>query len=155
MPVRRAEGICRDAIDFLANELLTCMAAGVVEWRTSLESFTTTVPGKPATTPSARLQAAQGTRVTNLRGETVRLDEIHCSILRHLEGKDNIAQLTEGLLAFLIAGGHQLRREHDNTVVTDPGEMHNLLGPAMKKVLKNLAAKALLVRERQHATASH
>ena len=134
--------------NFLANEILTCMAAGVVEWRTSSEAYTTTVPRKPATTPSARLQAAQGRRVTNLRGETVTLDEIHCGILRHLEGTHDMAQLTDRVLAFLTAGGHQLRRDDDNTPVTDPAEMRTLLAAAMEKVLRNLATKALLVRER-------
>lgn len=135
--------------EFLANEMLACMAAGVVEWRVSPEPFTTAVTRKPATIPSARLQAARGRSVTNLRGETVTLDEIHCTVLRHLEGKHDLTQLTGEVLAFLLKGGHQLRREHDNTIVTDEAEMRSLLANVMEKVLHNLGAKALLLREQQ------
>lgn len=132
---------------FAANEMLACMAAGVVEWRVSPDPFANEVTRKPATTSSARLQAAQGTRVTNLRGETIKLDELHCSVLRHLEGRHELPQLAETILKFLIDGGHRLRRESDNTFVTDPAEMRALLIPALEKVLQNLATKALLLRE--------
>lgn len=128
--------------------MLACMGAGVIEWRLTPDPFTTEISPLPATTPSARLQASQGNRVTNLRGETVTLDDIHRSVLRHLEGKQNLAQLADALMKFLIEGGHQLRREGDNTPVTDPTEMRSLLGTALEKVLQNLAAKALLLRER-------
>ena len=100
----------------------------------------------PATTPSARLQASQGNRITNLRGETVTLDDIHRIVLRHLEGKQNVTQLAKTLIKFMSEGGHQLRRESDNTPVTDPAEMRALLNVALQKVLQNLASKALLVR---------
>ncbi|MBI4292473.1 MAG: methyltransferase regulatory domain-containing protein [Betaproteobacteria bacterium] len=133
--------------EFLANEMLACMAAGVVEWRLSPDPFTTKVTRKPATTPSARLQASQGNRVTNLRDITVTLDDIHRSVLRHLEGKQNRKQLADTLIKFLAEGGHELRRESDNTPVTDPAEMRNLLDTALDKVLQNLAAKALLLRD--------
>lgn len=132
---------------FVANEMLTCMAAGVVEWRVSPDPFAGEVTQKPSTTPSARLQATQGTRVTNLRGETVKLDELHCSVLRHLDGSRELPQLAETVLKFLVDGGHQLRRESDSTFVTDPAEMRALLDSALKKILQNLAAKALLLPE--------
>ena len=50
-------------------------------------------------------------------------------------------------MTFLIEGGHQLRRDGDNAPVTDPEEMRSLLGPALEKVLQNLARMALLVRQ--------
>jgi len=152
VPFQELFGSCKSAgatdDEFLANEILACMAAGVVEWRISPDPFTAKVTHKPTTTPSARLQAAQGTRVTNLRGETVTLDDLHCSVLRHLEGKQDVPELTKTILKFLTEGGHQLRRESDNAVVTDPAEMRELLGTAMEKILQNLAAKALLMRDR-------
>ena len=123
------------------------MAAGVLEWRVSPDPFSTKVPRKPQTTPSARLQATQGKRITNLRGETVMLDDLHCIVLRHLEGKQDHGQLVETVGKFVAAGGHQLKRESDNQPVTEPAEMRALLKTAMEKILQNLAAKALLVRD--------
>jgi methyltransferase-like protein/trans-aconitate methyltransferase len=134
--------------EFLANEMLACMAAGVAEWRLTPDAFTTEVNAMPATTPSARLQASQGNRITNLRGETVTLDDIHRIVLQHLEGKQNVAQLKKTLIKFMGEGGHQLRRDNDNTPVTDPAEIRSLLGTALGKILHNLAGKALLLRER-------
>lgn len=130
--------------EFFANEMLACLAAGVAEWRLNPDPFTTVVGPNPATTPSARLQAAQGGKVTNLRGETVVLDDIHRMVLRHLDGTRQLGPLTDALLAFVREGGHQLRRESDNLPVTDPEEMRKLLGPALEKILPNLAQKALL-----------
>jgi methyltransferase-like protein/2-polyprenyl-3-methyl-5-hydroxy-6-metoxy-1,4-benzoquinol methylase len=132
---------------FLANELLACMAAGVVEWRVSPDPFSTSVGLKPETIPSARLQASQGGRITNLRGETVVLDDLHRITLRHLEGKLDQSQLVESISKFVADGGHQLRREADNAPVTDPAEMRAQLQSAVNKILQNLAAKALLRRE--------
>jgi hypothetical protein len=39
-----------------------------------------------------------------------------------------------------------LQRDSDKQPVTDEAEMRKLLGPALNKVLENLARKALLLR---------
>jgi SAM-dependent methyltransferase len=131
---------------FLANEMLACMAAGVAEWRLSPDPFTIEPAKMPATTASARLQASQGNRVTNLRGETVTLDDIHNSVLRHLDGAKNRGQLIDTLVQFMLEGGHRLNREKDNALITEPAEMRELLDSAIDKILMNLGAKALLLR---------
>jgi methyltransferase-like protein len=100
----------------------------------------------PATIASARLQASQGNKVTNLRGETVTLDDIHNSVLRHLDGSRNRSELIDSLVQFMIDGGHRLNREKDNAEITDPAEMRELLDSAIDKILLNLGAKALLLR---------
>jgi Predicted methyltransferase regulatory domain len=62
---------------FLANELLACMAVGVVEWRLPPDLFSTSVALRPETIPSARLQAEQESSIMNRRGETIALDDLH------------------------------------------------------------------------------
>jgi methyltransferase-like protein len=131
---------------FLAGEMLTCMAAGVVEWRLTPVLFTTAVAEMPATTALARLQAAQGYKVTNLRGELITLDEIHRQTLKQLDGSRDRAQLAESLMAPVRRGELVLQRDSDKAPVTDEAEMRKLLGPALEKVLQNLARKALLTR---------
>ena len=137
-----------DDEDFLANEMLACMAAGVVEWRVSPDPFTTTIPTAPETTASARLQAATGNRVSNLRGETVTLDEIHRAVLRNLDGLQDIPAIAETVGRFVSEGGHHLTRESDNSIVTDPVEQQQLLRTALDRILLNLAQKALLCSPR-------
>jgi methyltransferase-like protein len=132
--------------DFLAGEMLACMAVGVVEWQLTLPSFTTDVGKTPAAPPLARLQANQGYGVTNLRGESVTLDEIHRQTLRQLDGSRDIARLTDTLMASVKEGVLVLHREDDKTPITEEKEMRKLLGPALDKVLQNLARKALLMR---------
>ena len=133
--------------DFFGGEMLTCMAAGVVEWRLAPPPYTGVVGKTPATTAAARLQAAQGRAVSNLRGETVSLDELHRQLLIHLDGTRNLAQLTDALMSFVRSGGHTLTREGSQTPVTDEKEMRELLGSSLEKALQNLARKALLVAE--------
>jgi len=131
--------------DFLAGEILTGMAAGVIEWRLSPVLFTTTVARRPATPPLARLQAERGYKVTNLRGETVTLDEIHRQTLKHLDGTRDLIQLTQTLIASVQSGELSLQRDNDKTVINEESEMREILEPALDKVLANLAKKALLV----------
>jgi methyltransferase-like protein/SAM-dependent methyltransferase len=144
-----AEGYSSDeasAGEFLGSEILTGMAAGVVEWRVGTAPFTTEVGQVPATTPLARLQAGRGYRVTNLRGETVTLDEFHRQALKQLDGTRDTAQVTDALLALVKSSVLVLHRENDKTPVTEEAEMRMLLGAALEKVLQNLAKMALLAR---------
>ena len=131
--------------DFLAGEMLTGMAAGVIEWRLSPVPFTTVVAMTPATPPLARLQAERGYKVTNLRGESVTLDEIHRQTLKQLDGTRDLAQITQALIASVKRGDMLLHRDNDKTVITEESEMRQILEPALDKVLANLAKRALLV----------
>jgi methyltransferase-like protein/trans-aconitate methyltransferase len=135
------------ADEFLAGEMLTAMAAGVVEWRVTPAPYSATVGQTPAATPFARLQASRGYKATNLRGESVSIDELHRQTLKLLDGKRDAAQIAEVLLAAVKQGALVLQREKDKSAVTDEKEMRQLLGPALEKVLANLARKALLLRQ--------
>ena len=140
--------------DFVAGEMLTGMAAGVIEWRVTPVLFTTDVSKAPLTTPLARLQAARGYKVTNLRGENVTLDEIHRQTLAQLDGSHDIAQITDALIASLRRGEMVLHRDNDQSVITDEAEMRGILRSALNKVLQNLARKALLASDSSPAAAA-
>ena len=128
----------------LSGDMLTAMGAGVIEWRVSPAPYTTAVGHLPCATPLAQMQAAQGYRATNLRGEYVKLDEIHRQTLRHLNGTRSLADLTEILMKSLKAGEFVLHPENDKTVITEEAEMRKLLVSALGKVLENLARQAFL-----------
>jgi hypothetical protein len=136
-----------DPQEFLASEVLTGMAAGLVEWRLQPPPYTTTVIAKrPLATGLARLQASQGYKVTSLRGDSVNLDEIHRQTLTHLDGTRDRAQIAEILLAALKRKEMVLHREGDKSPVTEPAEMQQLLESALEKVLPNFARMALLAK---------
>ena len=66
--------------------------------------------------------------------------------MKQLDGSRDIARLTDALMAAVKAGALVLHRDDDKTPVTEEKEMRKLLGPALEKVLINLARKALLTR---------
>lgn len=132
--------------EFFASEMLAGVAAGAIEWRLNPAPFGTDIGEYPRASALARHQAAAGNRVTNLRGEAITLDETHQLVLRHMDGRTDRTQLIEHLLEYLNSGKHTLRRDGNETPVTDPDEMRHLLEPAVEKVLENMALLALLAR---------
>ena len=66
--------------------------------------------------------------------------------MRLLDGKRDLAQVTEALLARCERGELVLQRDSDKSTVTEEAEMRRLLGPALAEVLANLARRALLLR---------
>jgi len=132
------------AAGFLASEMLVGMAGNVVEWRLTPVPFTTAVSAKPATSPLARLQATQGYRVTNQRGDLVTLDEIHRQTLCLLDGSRDLDALIEALMGTIRQNELVLHRDADKSVVTDDAERRELLGSELRKVLENIARRALI-----------
>jgi methyltransferase-like protein/2-polyprenyl-3-methyl-5-hydroxy-6-metoxy-1,4-benzoquinol methylase len=134
------------AEQFLAGEMLTCMATGVAEWRLTPVPYTVAVSARPAATALARHEAAKGYRVTSMRGDTVTLDEFHRQLLRQLDGSQDLGQVAESLMAMFRGGELLLNREGEQEPVRDEQAMRDLLAPALEKALRNLAKKALLLR---------
>ncbi|MEX0957999.1 MAG: class I SAM-dependent methyltransferase [Burkholderiales bacterium] len=138
----------KTAESLLASDLLTGMATDVIEWRRSPPPFTTRIGNAPEATRLARLQAEQGYKVTNLRGETVTLDEIHRQTLKLLDGTRSFDQTIDALIPPLKRGDMTLRPDgagQDGAPVTGEPEMRTLLRTALPKVLQNLAKNALFV----------
>ncbi len=132
--------------DFLAGDMLTSIGAGLLEWRLNPPQFTTQVDDKPLAPPLARLQANQGYKVTNLRGEVVTLDEMHRQALLCLDGSNDVAAIADQLMDSLRSGKLVLHKENDQSPITDEVEMRKLLESALQRVLINVARKALLSR---------
>lgn len=132
------------AADFLAAELLTGIGAGVVEWRVTPVAYTSAPGNRPCTSPLARLQATQGYKATNFRGETVSLDEIHRQTLSRLDGSRSLSQLVEDLVIGVKDGKFILRPEDEPRTVTEGPEIRTLITTALDKVLINLGKQAFL-----------
>ncbi|HEY3788843.1 MAG TPA: class I SAM-dependent methyltransferase [Urbifossiella sp.] len=130
--------------DFFAGEILSGMAAGLIEWRLSPVRYQTKLQGRPIASALARHQAGLGKSVANLRGEPIELDEMHRQVLRRLNGVTNREQLIDHLLEFLKSGDFILRRDGDNAPVTDELEKRQLLSSSLEKLLANLATFALI-----------
>jgi methyltransferase-like protein/SAM-dependent methyltransferase len=102
-------------------------------------------PGEyPAASPVARLQAAHSARVTNLRHERVRLDELDRFLLQQLDGENDRAALAELLLAGPVQDG-KLRVQEGDQPVSDVQRAKELLARGLEERLAWLAHAALLV----------
>ena len=99
---------------------------------------------RPAASPVARLQAAHSTRVTNLRHERVKLDELDRFLLQQLDGKNDRAALVGLLLAGPVQEG-QLRVQEGDQSVSDEQRTRELLARGLEERLAWLAHAALLV----------
>jgi methyltransferase-like protein len=85
----------------LAQGLLNCYTAGVVEFSVAPPRFITTISDRPLTTPYIRLRAKVSDEVTNLRLENIALTEPARLVLSHLDGqhdKPALIQLVTNLL---------------------------------------------------------
>ncbi|EXI79544.1 MAG: tRNA (guanine-N(7)-)-methyltransferase [Candidatus Accumulibacter appositus] len=144
----------RSQEEFLASELLGCIAAGVIEWYVTPPPYGLADAPYPTTIPNARREAAAGGAVLNLRGEPIELDAIHRQVLQRLDGQHDRERLTDALLRYVSDGGHELRRDGESTAITDPFEMRATLTVALEKVLENLERSAFVARPAATASAS-
>jgi methyltransferase-like protein/SAM-dependent methyltransferase len=140
--------------DFFGSEVLSGVAAGAIEWRLNPVPFETEIGEQPHASALARHQATLGNSVTNLRGETLTLDDTHQLVLRRLDGRTNRTQLIEHLMSDLKSGKHVLKRDGSDEPVTSSDEMRHLLEPALEKVLENMARLALLAPSIHHLLSS-
>lgn len=127
----------------IAQSLLKCYVADLVELHTRPADFITHVSDRPAAPATARVQAASSRVVTNRRHETVRLDDVSQRIVPLLDGtrghRDLLdvleASVREGVLSVHCAG-RDLRGSEN---------VRSSLADALGKSLSNLAAGALLM----------
>jgi methyltransferase-like protein/SAM-dependent methyltransferase len=78
----------------LAIRLLNCYTSALVELSMSCPAFVVEVGERPIASPYARLRARQGTKVVNMRLESVELGEKSSEILRQLDGGHDRAALS-------------------------------------------------------------
>jgi methyltransferase-like protein len=120
----------REDVAMLGQCLLTCYLAGpddLVYLSTSSPRFVPDASARPLASPLARLQAAVANRATNLRHQTVPLDDLSREVLLRLDG------------------------EHDHTALLDDLKQTQRQGPLalsqpIDQALKNLAANTFLIR---------
>jgi methyltransferase-like protein len=131
----------RDA-QVLGGDLLQSYSAAVVELHMQALGFVSVVSDRPKANVLARLQAEKGPRVTNLRHETINLDEFNRQLLRHLDGSRDRAALLE-VLAGLVSQG-VLTIQQQGQAVKEADAVREILSQALDQNLLNLARVALL-----------
>jgi methyltransferase-like protein/protein-L-isoaspartate O-methyltransferase len=127
----------------LAENLRDGILGGLVEPHAGPVRLRTEPGERPRAPGYARLQAGQGTSVTNLRHEMVSLDQATCQLLGELDGTRDRAALLDGVLR-RVAEQKMVVQRHGRPV-TDPGALWRVLAESVETTLRWLGRAALLV----------
>lgn len=121
----------------------TSVSDRLIELNLSAPRFVAEATERPVASPVARYQAASGNRVTNMRHESVHLDELHRQLLRRMDGSRDRAALLEEIVK--LAGSGNLRLQQDG-VAADPQTLKQEIEQRVfNQKLTELAHWALLV----------
>lgn len=132
-----------DNRQMLIKDLLQAYAVNMIELHTHQPEFQRVIPDKPKMSPLAAYQIAKGRPATNLRHESVRVDNLAQKLAPYLDGSRTMEQLS-GIIRKLIGQG-QLVVKKDGTPLTSAELTEEILDGMLRRVLNNLAGSALLV----------
>ncbi len=128
----------------LGAELLQCAVAGIVELRARPVTLSVEVPAKPLGYAVAREEARTGLHVSNLRHETISLDEFNRQLLLRLDGAHDVDRLVEEF-AELVAN-NTLAIQQEGVEVRDPASVRQVMRNAIPQGLVALARSGLYPR---------
>jgi len=117
-------------------------STNLIELYLNPPAFVTAVSDRPRAFALARLQAARGPRVTNLRHESVFLGEFERQLLRLLDGTHDRAALADALGRLAATG--ELTVEKDGSSVPE-SQLAETIAAAIDRQLPLLAGNALLI----------
>lgn len=107
-------------------------------------NFVTTIGERPLACPLARMQASQGTQLTNRLHRTIELgDPVTRLILLNLDGEHDRHQLVEELCQRAEQGKIVLKKE--NMPITDKDELRIMFLRSLEQILGGLSKCAVLV----------
>jgi methyltransferase-like protein/SAM-dependent methyltransferase len=127
----------------LAEILLQLYQGVMVELHTYVPPFRLEAGERPVASPVARLQAAEGVPVANLRHLLAELDDLDHIVLPYLDGSRDRAALLELLTEAVLKG--DLNMEQDGKPLRDRDTVRQLLTNSLEPCLQRLATGALLV----------
>ena len=127
----------------IAEVVLSLYLKNVVEISTGPCRFQAAVSQFPRASPLARLQAAEGMVVTNLRHQRVQLGALDHELLRHLDGRRQREALAEALREALAAG--RLTITNDAGPIPAQSQTPELVAEILEQGLASLARQALLI----------
>jgi methyltransferase-like protein/SAM-dependent methyltransferase len=139
----RAEGKASEDVAVVGQCLLTCYLTGpddLVYLGTHAPRFAADLGDQPLASPLARLQAAASDRATNLRHQTMPLDEFSREVLLRLDGRHDRAALLRGLEE-ARQGGLDGNGQNGPQATNGPPEV---LNHALDLALGRLASSAFL-----------
>ena len=139
-PVAKLEG--DDATRVLGMDMLQCYSRGVIECHSVPDAFQNAVAERPLASALARHQATLQAKITNLRHETLTIDEFNRHLLALLDGERNAEQLVAVLSEYAAQG--KINIQMNQLQVTEPGQIRAHLTTAVSEMLPRLAKAGVL-----------
>jgi len=133
--------------ELLGKALLQLYASNLVELRTWRPPFTCRVAACPQASPLARLQAANGTAVTNLRHERIALNVLERLVLQQLDGRHDRLALLDHLTDLAERGTLEIKQE--GHLLESPEARRAVLSAQLDSCLAGLAKQALLCSDEE------
>jgi methyltransferase-like protein len=127
----------------LAQALLQLYLSNLVALHVHPPPFVMEPGDRPLASPLARLQAADGDRVTSRLHKLVDLEGVDRHVLLCLDGTRDRAAIVDALAEAVTSGRVELR--HDGRPLRDAEEVRALVGAALGPSLRRLAGSALLI----------
>lgn len=127
----------------LAESMIRCYATGQVELSSVSSAFSAVVPTSPVASPLARVQAEHQIVVTNLKHESVRLEDLERRILCLLDGSNDTEGILGRLTAMVVAGDVVVSEDHQQ--VQNPDRIRDMLAKPVAEALARLASRALIL----------
>ncbi|MEW4452521.1 class I SAM-dependent methyltransferase [Bremerella sp. JC817] len=146
---KMVDGVIADATKIealkrsLATNLIHMTVSGIIELQYNPSRFTVEVPEYPKTSGVARMQAANTTRLTNGRHETVQVDDLARHMVPLIDGTRDHAQLGEELKRLVDEGKLVIQTKGDKTANL-PRDI--VVKKAIEEVLQRLGKAAMLVQ---------
>jgi methyltransferase-like protein len=119
------------------------IAGDLVEFRLHPSRVTTQPGTKPLTRALARWQARSGRSATNLRHESVTLDEFGRQVLQRLDGQRTRTEMVRELVGLVLAG--QLNVHQDGKRITEPERIEQAVVQFLDGQIDAFAQRALLM----------
>lgn len=126
----------------VCSEILRCYAAGLLELRVEPLPVAAAISECPVASSIARLQALDGTRVSNLRHESIVLDGLTRQLIQRLDGTHDKADLMEVAVGLVRDGVLGFRDR--GLPIHDPKVIRGMLAQAIPDCLERLHRLALL-----------
>ncbi len=144
--VKNAENAQPEHVEkFLRGNLILYIFKNVLKPSITPSTQTLNVSKKPKAYPLAVYQAKMNNcvSVTNTNYAVAKPSALEIALLRHLDGTNNIGQLTKKMLESIKSGDITLSQ--NNVEITDPTKQKVLLEETIPKILKNIAKMSLLI----------
>ncbi len=127
----------------LAEAVLRCYLAGLVELHTRVPSCAPVPGARPIASPLARLQAERQPRVTNLLHRAVVLGDADRLLLQYVDGTRDRSALADVLTAAVVDG--RFRLENEGRTLDDPTAVRALFAEWVELALGRFASAGLLL----------